>query len=306
MFAQDLEIRQLSPGKSHWVVDTVRVGPVRLCRGSISRRALLTGTTPPGFATLVCPRSAQSCIDYWGKRLHFGCIGFEPPGSAIQIVFPEATEYLVLQLPVSMLERISSPLTAFQTATRRQCHHLSIEASRGAFFIRTMDGVIDQCLRQTDIVYDERGRWATGMEVADSLIALVLHGHGISVLSSLAARNEVLNRALRIIHSQREPLPMNELARASGVSLRTLQRIFSASLSLTPQKYQRWNRMYRLRQDLSAAHPDTSSVTKIAGRWGFTELGRLASEYRQLFGESPRVTLMRDQCQSNSHVARVA
>jgi AraC-like DNA-binding protein len=48
-----------------------------------------------------------------------------------------------------------------------------------------------------------------------------------------------------------------------------------------------------VRQALREAAPDATTVTKIATRYGFWELGRFAGEYQSRFGESPSVTLRR-------------
>jgi AraC-like DNA-binding protein len=39
--------------------------------------------------------------------------------------------------------------------------------------------------------------------------------------------------------------------------------------------------------------PEPDDVTRIAERWGFTHLGRFASNYQKIFGEKPSQTLKR-------------
>jgi len=46
-------------------------------------------------------------------------------------------------------------------------------------------------------------------------------------------------------------------------------------------------RTHLARRALRQAVPDATSVTDIATRHGFRQLGRLAVEYQSLFGESP-------------------
>ena len=59
-------------------------------------------------------------------------------------------------------------------------------------------------------------------------------------------------------------------------------------------RYLRDIRLERVRQDLlDPGQPH--SVTEIATRWGFFQLGRLAAEYRRRYSETPRETLVRSR-----------
>jgi AraC-like DNA-binding protein len=51
----------------------------------------------------------------------------------------------------------------------------------------------------------------------------------------------------------------------------------------------------RARQALLASDSEEDKVTAIAAKLGFTELGRFAVRYRELFGESPSETLHRQK-----------
>lgn len=84
-----------------------------------------------------------------------------------------------------------------------------------------------------------------------------------------------------------------DLARATGVSARALQKAFAKSGELPPMTCLRHVRLHRVRAELADASRTTSSmaVTAVAGRWGFVHLGRFAQQYRLLFGETPSQTL---------------
>jgi AraC-like DNA-binding protein len=102
-----------------------------------------------------------------------------------------------------------------------------------------------------------------------------------------------LRRAVDYIHAHAaEPVAIEALARAAGVSGRTLFRHFRLYRGMSPFAYLRSVRLARARDDLVAAEC-RATVTEIAGRWGFANLGRFAIEYRRQFGESPSATRSR-------------
>lgn len=92
---------------------------------------------------------------------------------------------------------------------------------------------------------------------------------------------------------QDEPPGLPDLAQKLGVSMRTLEICFNEVLGLSPSVYIRNLRLNRARRDLRAARPQEVTVAEIAMKWGFWHLGRFASFYRELFGETPSETLRR-------------
>jgi AraC-like DNA-binding protein len=106
------------------------------------------------------------------------------------------------------------------------------------------------------------------------------------------ASTAVAKRAIDLMHAHPEtPWSTAELARATGASARALQRAFERSGQPSPMMYLRQLRLHRVHAELAANSPDSLTVTTVAGRWGFVHLGRFASQYRQLFGETPSKTL---------------
>jgi AraC-like DNA-binding protein len=83
-----------------------------------------------------------------------------------------------------------------------------------------------------------------------------------------------------------------ELAAAIGVSNSTLRRCCQEQLGVSPKRYLMLRRMHLARRALRDS-PGLPTVTEIATRYGFWELGRFAVEYRSLFGEPPSNTLRR-------------
>ncbi|MCQ6963977.1 helix-turn-helix transcriptional regulator [Aromatoleum toluolicum] len=89
-----------------------------------------------------------------------------------------------------------------------------------------------------------------------------------------------------------EPITIELLTGLTGVSGRTLYSGFQKFRGITPMRYLRDVRMEHARSDLQdPARPH--SVTEVATRWDFFQLGRFASEYRKRYGECPATTLRR-------------
>ncbi|GAA4200749.1 AraC family transcriptional regulator [Microbispora amethystogenes] len=101
-----------------------------------------------------------------------------------------------------------------------------------------------------------------------------------------------VRRAVRLIEEHAdEPLTVEDIAEAVGVSARALQEGFRRHLEKTPMGYLREVRLERAHAELAVRGPETATVTDVAYRWGFTHLGRFSLAYRQRFGESPSRTL---------------
>lgn len=81
------------------------------------------------------------------------------------------------------------------------------------------------------------------------------------------------------------------LAHATGVTARALQKAFQRSGYPPPMAYLRRLRLQRVHEDLVDGVPGVTTVTDVAGRWGFVHLSRFAEQYRSQFGRSPSATL---------------
>jgi transcriptional regulator GlxA family with amidase domain len=87
------------------------------------------------------------------------------------------------------------------------------------------------------------------------------------------------------------PFSVVELAGLAGVSVRTLQAVFSRHFGLAPMAYLRELRLTRAHEELRQARPGRTTVALVAHRWGFSHLGRFAAAYRERYGVAPSGTL---------------
>lgn len=105
------------------------------------------------------------------------------------------------------------------------------------------------------------------------------------------ARPRTVKRVIDAVQAAPEkPWPLSAMARQADVSARRLQQGFREHLGMAPTSYLRTVRLDRAHRDLATG---ASSVSEVAYRWGFTNLGRFALAYRERFGSAPSQTSRR-------------
>jgi AraC-like DNA-binding protein len=89
-----------------------------------------------------------------------------------------------------------------------------------------------------------------------------------------------------------QPITIEALVAATGVSARSLFASFKAARGYSPMEFVKRVRLGQARQKLSRPDAETS-VSAVAFECGFGNLGHFAGDYRHHFGERPSETLRR-------------
>ena len=82
---------------------------------------------------------------------------------------------------------------------------------------------------------------------------------------------------------------IDNLCRLAKANTRTISRAFKVVHGTTPSHYLRELRLIEVRRVLLSGR-NRASITQVAMRFGFRELGRFSALYRNKFGEAPSVT----------------
>lgn len=90
------------------------------------------------------------------------------------------------------------------------------------------------------------------------------------------------------------PTYSDELARAFGVSVRTLQTAMQMVHGMSLHRYLRLKRMWAVRKQLATGHTGLT-VKAAAAAEGFWHMGQFSRAYESFFGELPSETLARAQ-----------
>jgi AraC family ethanolamine operon transcriptional activator len=112
--------------------------------------------------------------------------------------------------------------------------------------------------------------------------------HGRRTRYLIVQRAEQFMRA-----NMRQDIYSNEVCHAVGVSERALRYAFDDLLGISPIQYLTMLRLCTACKNLSLSDISRHSVKSVALSCGLWDLSRFAGQYRDLFGELPRDTLMR-------------
>jgi AraC-like DNA-binding protein len=132
----------------------------------------------------------------------------------------------------------------------------------------------------------------------DALTTLLLtglvHNHSNAFAGAFGeAAPRAVRRAEAYIDAHiSDPIAMEDVARAAGANLRSLQNAYRKTFGATLTETIQGKRLELFRRRLGdPAAP--ASITEIAYSAGLAHLGRAAAAYRQRYGETPRETMRR-------------
>ena len=160
--------------------------------------------------------------------------------------------------------------------------------------IATMAAQGDVMVKQPERFADPAARDAAGYALllrALELLVAVCEGANPTERPPVGKARIVRRANERFDAAGHEHLSLADLAKAAGVSARSLNYAFHDLYGISPMRYFALKRLGRARSALRRSGSARGAVKRVALSTGYTHLGRFASEYRALFGELPSVTL---------------
>ena len=88
-----------------------------------------------------------------------------------------------------------------------------------------------------------------------------------------------------------EKVGIQSITEQFEVSDKTLETSFKSLFGLTPKQFITILKLNKAHEDLQLANAQTTNVSNIATKWGFSNFGRFAKDYKALFGVLPSETL---------------
>ena len=293
----DMEISQLEPGplRGHHLRVGLPSGDISWVVTNLPLRG--RGRFPSGaWALSVFTRSASPSLQH-GVEVRPGCPFYHRPGAEHDGIYGRGFSGVCLgmrEAPLAETVRNEFPELSGRLAERWRVYEptedkrreLIAQFEQAATVLRTDERVRRsseaRAVMQDDLLAAFLGALVEGITPPPML--------ALSQAAALVRRAEELAR-----ESDGRALWVGDLCVGCGVPRRTLNHAFQQVLGMGPATYLRRLRLNQVRRSLRQprANGEPKSVAEIALDHGFWHPGRFSSQYRELFGESPRESVRR-------------
>lgn len=213
------------------------------------------------------------------------------PHMPTTMIWQEGTRQLLVQIDrKAMQDHLAAQLGTPSERTLTFQGPLDLTAGPGAALLRLVQFVV----AEADAGLSPIGKGLMARQIEGALLSglLAAHHHDHAAHQgrhTTAARPRHLRLAEGYIEDHLDqPLTVEAIAGAVGISPRRLQLAFRQHRNMSPLGFWRSMRLVRAHADLVEGN---ASVTEVALRWGFSHFGRFSEIYRARYGLSPRDTL---------------
>ncbi|MCC6766167.1 MAG: helix-turn-helix domain-containing protein [Deltaproteobacteria bacterium] len=289
---------QLEPGPMEAELVDARLGSVQVFRERLGAGMFVEAAPPSSLLPFGIILSAGGAIRFCGRDLRPTNVA-QAAGGGWDIRFAGPIDYVSCVFQRAWFEREASALLGH--APRDDWfRNVGRPASSSAIgHLRTMiTRTLERMMHQPSLLAGERTRTAVEAELVRLTVGALTSAAEPTPVAAYGRRRRGVRRVIEYVtdHPDADTTAAN-LCGIAGVSERTLEYGFREYLDVTPVRFLKLVRLNRARRDLLRASAQASAppttVTDVALRWGFFELGRFAGEYRRLFGERPSETLRR-------------
>ena len=281
----DLSPVQLSRMPSVGTLALAEFGGLGFSTGAIGGKINISGPLSADCITLGTGLYFPPGCRQWQHDVETGSLAIFMPGDVHDALYVAGAMYAAVTLSFERLEQVAADLEVSINIRKL--------GGSGIYGGRLAPGLFARMQHLFQEVHTS-GR-PSGDAAGALLFGLVTHfGTAPAITSSPSCPpiyGSVLSRAREYIHEHAsESMSVADIAKAAGTSPRTLHRAFRTLLDETPYSYVHKMRLARMRADIIRNATSEDSLAQIANRWGISELGRAAHEYRRLFGELPSRT----------------
>jgi AraC family ethanolamine operon transcriptional activator len=289
VFPWQVQLQQLSPGEMISQMEFLLFNDIMLYREFWSQSIYAIGLSPAGYQMF--GNGFKSPTSWCGKKIDGNTYAHGHTDIEMSFNTPADSHHVVLLLPDEIYESNFAE-DEDSDHTLHEQHHTYFSGRPSESPVVRWNHLISKYLTKPEQLINANIRNGLQAILIDDMAKLIT-GPRQHVPYDGRQGNLIVRRAMQMIESLDEVVPIPQLAKRLGISQRVLEMAFRKVVGKTPSKIMRWHRLQRVHDKLLRVDADAVNISSVALEWGFVELGRFSVEYRQLFHEKPSDTLRR-------------
>jgi AraC family transcriptional regulator, ethanolamine operon transcriptional activator len=284
----------LGPAGENWVLSTLVLNKLNIQWGQAEAKAVVEGAPRAGGISIFLPTRTPEAWWCNGRQCDDLSLMVDAPGADFCLATAAAPRsWCGLYIPNHALADASGDMTAavgskrgfFQVPRQRITRFRSVVAQLEAI-----------AQRAPEVLESFAGRRAAEQKLLREVHSLLAVPNPVELAGGRPElpRRQIIRMAMDFVDQHHhECLTVEQLAAAAAVSERTLRDAFLRYFGVPPVQYLNRRALHQIRKALLIADPSAATVTEIATQFGVWQFGRMARDYRFLFGELPSETLRR-------------
>jgi len=293
MALHDLDVLVLSRATRAWQHVSVRLGPLTLDWGYTPARILARGAAGRAACFNFATASRDEAMLWNGHLVGRNEFIGSSAGAEFAATTGVSTHVALFAAPDTWSMWLTPLLGVEHWTIDSGCSLFRAEPQAMERLRRIVQVALSVCESVPELLRHDEAR----LGMADSLVGALAGAVASARVGSprpdaMQSHAHIIRRAEEFIRARVDlPIYIVELCNATNVSERTLRTAFHDIYRTSPTRYLKIRRLHQVRRALRCADPARSTVTEVAGQYGFWELGRFAGHYKALFGETPSQTL---------------
>ena len=284
----------LGPAGENWVLTSLVLNNLSIQWGQAEAKAVVEGAPREAGVSIFLPTRAPAAWWWNGRQFDDLSLMVDVPGADFCLSTANIPRsWCGLYIPNQVLADVNGDLTT-AVGSKRGCFQVSRQR---IMRFRSIVGQLEAVVQGAPAVLESvAGQKAAGQKLLREVRDLLAAPHTVEPEPThgryVVPRRRIIRMAMDFIEQHDvECLSVAQLANAAGVSERTLRDAFLRYFGVPPVQYLNRRSLHQIRKALLAADPSAATVTEIATQFGVWHFGRLAQDYRFLFGELPSQTL---------------
>jgi len=287
-----VDLVQLDPGRLRGEIRHVSSAQFGLSIGSFSHGVRGRGVFGSHQATIGLALSSSGPMSQWAYKCHPDDLIVCPPGSDHESSYRGPVTICTLSLSPDMLANHFANEGSLQDQDYwHRIRRIHIDPQRAEHMRQSLSQIVSLLMaphkQRFDPDYVRRA-------AAEAFGLAFLHAGTADSREPILAAAKIVRQAEDFVEGTGfRAVHVSELCAALNVTRRSLHRAFSETLGIGPIAYLRQRRLSAIHSALRRSDPSATTVMDVAAEHGFSEFGRFAAYYRQLFDEYPAQTLRR-------------